>query len=80
MPEISIVVLLDKEQKDKIDAIAEKLGAEGMRVEQTMSTIGIISGKADADSLDALRKVQGVAHLRQERTFSVPPMDENIPQ
>ncbi len=80
MPEISIVVLLDKEQKDKIAAIAEKLGSEGMRVEQTMSTVGIISGKAEAATLEALRKVEGVAQLREEGVFQVPPMDENIPQ
>ena len=80
MSEISIVVLLDKEQKDKIAAIAEKLGAEGMHVERTLSAVGIISGKAEVDALDALRQIEGVAHLREEGVISVPPMDEKIPQ
>ena len=80
MPDVNLVVLVDKDKKNAIEMVADKLSKVGMKIDRKMSITGIISGTAATDKLDALRKIKGVAELREERIFTLPPMDEKIPQ
>ena len=80
MSDLNLVILVDREKKKGIDAVADNLAKAGLKVDRKMSITGVISGRASADKLESLRKVDGVAELREEKTYSLPPMDEKIPQ
>ena len=80
MSDKNFVILVDKKNKNSIDKVAAKLSKAGLKIARKMPITGVISGSAAAEKQDALRKVEGVAELREERTFSLPPMDEKIPQ
>ena len=80
MTDVNLVVLVDRDKKGAIDKVADNLSKVGMKVDRKMSITGIISGTAATENLEALRKVDGVSQLREEKVFSLPPMDEKIPQ
>lgn len=80
MEKVKFVVLVDPDKKKSIDAIADDLSDAGLAIDRKMSITGIISGWASAEEIDKFRKVDGVAELRQETYFSLPPMDDKIPQ
>lgn len=66
MSEKRLVVLVAREQRDQIAGIAEKLGRVGMKIEQKLNKVGVITGSADESVVDALRKIDGVENLRDE--------------
>lgn len=80
MSDVNLIILVDKDKKKAIDKIADDLSKTGLKVDRKMSTIGIISGRAEHKNIEELRKIDGVAELREEKVFSLPPMDEDIPQ
>jgi hypothetical protein len=80
MADLNLVILVDRDKRKQIDAVAENLSKAGLQVDRKMSLTGVISGKAPAEKLESLRKVEGVAELREESVYELPPMDEKIPQ
>jgi hypothetical protein len=55
-----VVVTVDDEHVQTIDAVAAALRAAGMEVSDVLSTVGIISGQVPQGSRRALESVGGV--------------------
>ena len=64
MPDVKLVILVDKDKRRAIDTVADRLSTAGLKVERKMSVTGVICGTAPAECLDALKKVEGVAQVR----------------
>lgn len=60
------------------NAVAERLRAAGMNVEQVLSEIGIITGSAAADQHASLANLPGVVSVEAEQSFQLPPPDAEI--
>ncbi len=60
------------------DAVAEKLRAAGMNVDQVLSAAGIITGSVAAGMRTGLADVPGVASVEAEHTFQIAPPDAEI--
>jgi thiamine biosynthesis lipoprotein ApbE len=56
-----VVVTVDDESLKQIKQVASALKSAGMKVDQVMSTLGVISGTVDKSKVSALKKVKGVA-------------------
>ena len=80
MPDVKLLILVERDKKKAIDSIADDLCRIGLTVDNKMSISGTISGWASVEKIDEMRKVEGVAELREEKIFSLPPMDGKIPQ
>jgi hypothetical protein len=66
-PELkSIVVTIDDEHLPTIQTVAAALRLAGMNVEQVMSTVGIITGKAPATALADLKSIAGVVAVESD--------------
>jgi hypothetical protein len=75
MPDIPLQVIVDSAHLKNLSAVAERLRAAGMKVEQTLETIGVLIGSADAAKISALARVEGVAEVEPQQTYQLPPLE-----
>ena len=59
------IVVVEEDQADKIDEIADKMKKEGAKIEKVLSFTGIITGSSP--DLDKLNKVAGVKSVEEDR-------------
>jgi hypothetical protein len=60
-------------------AVAERLRAAGVRVDQVLEAIGVITGTVAADRRQALAQAPGVRSVEPGRTLRIAPPDAPIP-
>ena len=75
MPDIPLQVSVDSAHLNNLSAVAERLRAAGMNVEQILESIGVLIGSADAARISALAKVEGVANVEAQETYQLPPFE-----
>ncbi len=75
---IEIVVSVDDEHLARLDEIAAALERMGVKVEHRMSSLGTISGVADAAALERIRALAGVEAVEVARSFEIPPPDSEV--
>lgn len=62
-----IVVTVDDQNLPVIQSVVTALEAAGMKVEQVLPVIGIISGEVAQSKLEGLKSVPGVANVEIEK-------------
>jgi hypothetical protein len=62
----------DAHAKD-LGKIAKAVQKIGMKVEQQLAGLGVITGEIEADKLSALGRIPGVAHVEEERQVGIAP-------
>ncbi len=77
MPE-EITVSVDDDHVGQIDEVVVELRAAGMRIEQVLRPVGLITGSVDASRREVLTTVTGVAAVESQRTFRLPPPDAEV--
>lgn len=73
-----ITVTVDDEHLDKIEELAARLRSSGMRINQVLNEVGVISGFAPSDRRQDLRAVPGVMSVEGVQTFRLPPSESPI--
>ncbi len=74
----SLLVSVDDQHMDDLEAVVGRLRAAGMEVERTMAEVGTVTGSIDPSRLDALRRVEGVAEVEQAREYRLPPPESPV--
>ncbi|MEP0912926.1 ketohydroxyglutarate aldolase [Leptolyngbya sp. GB1-A1] len=69
MAVVRILVSISDDYLDRLSEVSEQLQASGMKIEQVLSTLGVITGEIDAENLSALQTVAGVSNLEEEKPF-----------
>ncbi len=59
-------------------AVAEQLRAAGMRVDQVLDAVGVITGWVSAEHRPSIEAVPGVAAVEEETTFQLAPPDSEV--
>jgi len=59
-------------------AVAERLRAAGMTVDQVLGAVGIITGSVAAGRRASLEQLPGVAAVEAEHSFQIAPPDAEI--
>ncbi|MBC8114713.1 MAG: ketohydroxyglutarate aldolase [Candidatus Saccharimonas sp.] len=70
---ISIVV-----DPDHFDRIVQNLESSGLRVEQTLPSIGAVTGDLGDADISVLRSIEGVKAVEYEAEFQLPPPDSPL--
>ncbi|CAM3820372.1 MULTISPECIES: hypothetical protein [Tsukamurella] len=60
---------------DAFDATVEAVRATGLRVDQVLRNLGIVTGEVEPGRLAALRGVDGVGTVEAAQGFTAPPPD-----
>ncbi|MGI8592969.1 MAG: hypothetical protein ACR2ML_01115 [Solirubrobacteraceae bacterium] len=76
---VEVSVLVDGEHLAKIDAVTAALEDAGLRLDEVMGSVGVITGTADdPDRLVAFEALDGVDSVEVGRTVHLPPPDAPI--
>ncbi len=78
MTRVNVSITVDDAYQDQILEVAAALQVTGMQVEQTLETIGIITGTCESSQMDSLSHVAGVANLEQGQAVQLPPSDSPL--
>lgn len=63
---------------DRFAEVVERIEQAGLKVEQRLDTIGVITGSIDSGNIDKLDQVEGIAAIERSRGFQLPPPDSPI--
>jgi hypothetical protein len=63
---------------DRIDEVVAALEHGGLRVDQVLRPIGVITGSIDTQRVQALGNVPGVAAVEPQGTVRLPPPDADV--
>lgn len=69
MPEIGVLVSVNDEHLDRLLEVSEQLQSRGMKLNQLLDQLGIITGSIDSTKIDDLQDIEGVSHVEQEKEF-----------
>lgn len=76
--EIEIIITVTEDRRANLKQIASELQSRGVKITDTMESLGMISGTAAANNLDQIRNVDGVAAIETAGTVQLPPPESDI--
>jgi hypothetical protein len=76
-PELEVSVNISHRDLHRMQQIAEKLKAHGLKVTHLMEQSGIIAGSAPGDLLAALRSIEGVAAVESAGSVQIAPPESD---
>ena len=72
----NVTVTVDDEHLAEIDEVADRLRERGMRIDQILASIGIVTGSVE--QVEVLRGVTGVESVAAEERVDLGPPDQEI--
>lgn len=78
MSEVKISVSVDDAHLSQIQQVSQQLQSSGMNVEQTLSTIGVISGSIQPDQLNNLYQIEGVKNVEHQESYQLDPPSSDV--
>lgn len=73
-----VTVTVADSHAGELDAVAGRLARSGMKVDQVLSTLGIVTGTVEDEQIAAVRRLPGVRAVEQQTTFQLPPPDADV--
>ncbi len=65
-----IIVTVDDQHLTRIQMVVTELQSAGMKIEQVMSTVGIISGEVSLSRLSILQTIPGVLNVEPDEPMT----------
>jgi hypothetical protein len=78
MSSVNVTVLVNDEFGDRFADVVGGLEKVGMKVDQQLRTIRVISGSVDSAKVGALKQVNGVASVEVSRSIQIAPPDSDL--
>ncbi len=78
MSRVNVSVTVDDAHQEQMMEVAVGLQAAGMQVEQTLETIGVITGSCESSQISSLSGVAGVANVERGQEVQLPPFDSPL--
>lgn len=70
MSKVEILVKIEDALADKMSGIAKECRAVGMRVDQQMSAVGMISGAIEEAKISQIERIEGVSYVEKSTPLS----------
>lgn len=75
----NVTVIIDHDHQSRIDDLADQLRAVGMRVDQVLGAVGVITGTLIDDAQrSTISRIPGIAGVEDQNVFQLPPSDSDI--
>ncbi len=78
MFQVPIGVSIDDAHLPQIQQISEQLQASGMSVEETLSSIGVITGSIESEQVKNLYQIEGVQNVESQQSYQIAPPDSDV--
>ncbi|MDJ0570552.1 MAG: hypothetical protein QNJ53_16115 [Pleurocapsa sp. MO_192.B19] len=73
MSQVKISVSVDDAHLPQIKQVSQQLQSSGMNVEQTLLTIGVVSGSIQSNKLNSLYQIEGVKNIESQQNYQLDP-------
>jgi hypothetical protein len=73
-----VLVSVNDEHLERLGAVAEELRSAGLKVNQVMDDLGVVTGSIDSAEMERLSAVDGVASVERAREVGIPPPDSPV--
>jgi hypothetical protein len=74
--EEQVVISVADDQVTDMAPVVDALRQAGLRVDEVLESVGVVTGTVDGDALGSLSTVPGVAEVERSREFQLPQPDE----
>ena len=78
MPIENVNVAVADDCMDRFPEVVKAVKKAGLKVEQELELLGMMSGSIDSAKLEKLSKVPGVATVEHAHEFQLPPPDSEV--
>ncbi len=78
MSEVNLSVLVNDDYSDRILEVVAALQAGGMKVEQLMEQIGVITGSIDSTKVAEIERIEGVSAVELAQRYQLKPPSSEI--
>ena len=78
MAKVQLSVSVRDSHLKQLGKVAKAAEKAGMKVEQTLESLGVLTGSIDASKVKQLHKIAGVSHVEEERKVSLPSPDSPV--
>ncbi|HBE31723.1 MAG TPA: ketohydroxyglutarate aldolase, partial [Cyanobacteria bacterium UBA11368] len=68
----------DDNHIDRMAEVVQNLQSVGLKVEQLMEGLGIITGSCDQTKVEEISQVEGVSHVEPDRQYQLAPPTADI--
>ncbi|HEV2783227.1 MAG TPA: hypothetical protein VGX25_27910 [Actinophytocola sp.] len=75
---VSVVVSVADDHLDSFAEVVTDLRRAGLRVDDVLATVGMVTGTIAADSVEALDAVPGVAEVECQHAHRLPPPESDV--
>ena len=72
MTKLRVTLSVSDSHLKHLPKVVQAAKKAGMKLEQQLDTLGVLTGIIDADKMDRLRRIEGVSSVEQEREVHVP--------
>jgi hypothetical protein len=73
--EEQVVISVTDDQVADMASVVDALRQAGLRVDEVLDSVGVVTGTVDGDALGSLSTVPGVAEVERSREFQLPQPD-----
>ena len=77
MPDEDVNVSIAEDHLDQMDEVVRRMERAGLKVDQRLDAIGVVSGSIEAARVGSLESVGGVASVERSRQVGIPPHEED---
>jgi hypothetical protein len=78
MPTERVNVSVADDHLDRFTEVVRRMEQAGLKVEEQLEQVGIVSGSIDSAKLADLDRVQGVGAVERSRRFQIAPPESEI--
>ncbi|MBD2206236.1 ketohydroxyglutarate aldolase [Calothrix sp. FACHB-1219] len=78
MSKVTLLISVDDQYKQQILEVVKSLQASGMKIEQIMEQIGVITGSIDSAQIEGISQVEGVAAVEVSQQYQLDPPESEI--
>lgn len=75
---VSVVVSVADDHLDDVTEVVADLRRAGLRVDDVLDAVGMVTGTVALDDLEALESVRGVAEVELQRSVRLAPPEAEI--
>jgi hypothetical protein len=78
MGKVNLSIAVSDEHSHKFSNIVKKMKKAGLKVDEEMEGLGIVTGSIDSAKVDSLRDLEGVKHVEEQRNVHIPPPESSV--
>lgn len=75
---VNVTISIDDAHLEQLSEITQRLQSAGMDVEQTLPTIGVISGSIDSEQVNRLYQIEGVQNIEPQQSYQLAPPESDV--